>query len=71
MSEVTDWVRSVAKAVAALLVPFVLYGLGEAAEWIGMDATFIDRDIVEASIVAIVAAIVVWAVRNRQPPRAG
>lgn len=63
MTDLTGWVQSVAKAIAALLVPFVLYGLGRFAEWVGMDVP--DRDIVETATVAGVSAVIVWAVRNR------
>lgn len=60
----SDWVGSVAKAVAALIIPFVLYGLLQLAEWVGMDPDVIDADIVETSVVAVVSAVIVWAVRN-------
>lgn len=61
-----DWVASVSKAIAALVVPFVMYGIAELAEWVGMDPP--DTDIVDTAVIAIVSAVVVWWVRNRPAP---
>ncbi len=64
----TDSLQTVAKAIAALLTPFVVFGVAKLADWVGMPTP--DHDIITAVVVAVVSALVVWAVPNKPKPEA-
>lgn len=54
---------TIAKAIAALLVPFALVGLNKLAEMAGVPS--FDEGAVSLVVVPVVTSISVWWVRNR------
>jgi hypothetical protein len=65
--KLTDYIPTIAKAVAALVTPFVVAALAWLIESTGVDVPY-DARLIETTLVAVVTSIVTWAVANR-PPR--
>jgi DMSO/TMAO reductase YedYZ heme-binding membrane subunit len=63
----TDQVRQCAKAVAALITPFVLAAVAAMIERAGVNVP-VDPSIVESAVTAVLLAVIVWAVPNRPSP---
>lgn len=60
----SDTLKPIAKAIAALIVPFVIAGLDELAEKAGINIP-VEASLVDTVVVAAVSAVVVWVVRNQ------
>lgn len=58
----SDAIKSVAKAIAALIVPFAVYGVDRLASAAGMPTP--DPAIATAVVVAVVGFAVVWITPN-------
>lgn len=58
-----EFLRPVAKAVAAALTPLIVTAIAKGFAWIGADVP-VDPQWVESAIIAVVTAVVVWAVKN-------
>ena len=59
---------TIAKAIAALLVPFAVAGLNKLADMAGVP--HFDTAAVSLVVVPLVTAVAVWAVRNQPQPDA-
>jgi hypothetical protein len=66
---IQDVLESIAKALAALLVPYILMVLANMTEKTGIEVPF-DPSWVETVILSVVTAIAVWWKRNRPLPPA-
>lgn len=58
-----EFLRPVAKAVAAALTPLIVTAIAKGLAWIGADVP-VDPQWIESAVIAIVTAAVVWAVKN-------
>lgn len=66
--KLTDYIPTIAKAVAAFVTPFAVALLAWLIEWTGADVPY-DPAAIETFIVAAVTAFATWAIANRPPTR--
>lgn len=68
--ELSEFVRTIAKAVAAFVTPLIVTFVAGLAERAGVEVP-VDPSWVESLVVSVITAFAVWATRNRQPAGAG
>lgn len=60
------YIPTIAKAVAAFVTPFIVFGLAWLIERTGVTVPY-DAGLIESTIAGVLTSIAVWAISNRQP----
>lgn len=62
-----QFIKPIAKAVTAAVVPFAVAAIVAALKWLGIDDVPVDPSLVETVVAAAVSALLVWLIPNQTP----
>lgn len=62
-----QFIKPIAKAVTAAVVPIAVAALVAALKWLGIEDVPVDPSLVETVVAAAVSALLVWLIPNQTP----